>query len=488
MLPGQRPYRELHWLSRMPGAGITAVGEPRPPEDVEFVARPYRQPTTRFVEAGALAWLRGLDSLPETPGWLASLELCSLVTGQVSALARRRGGPAPPTCSCASWRRRASTAWRSGWRRSAARWCCPASTPSCSTRPPSPWRSRSRCSSRRSPPTRGSTGYWRPTGWCGGSSRRHGWRYWAAASWKDRCAARRCASRTCASPTTPRPWPPRCSGSSATRGAAPASERPTAARCWSATSSTASASASARSCAASASASQSPELWPQPLPHQLGPALAEVDAVVAHLHAIHAVHVAPARAQEAPEVEQHHPVPVGGDEAAEDLVQPFAPGGIVARGGQRLVQAGVWLVVAGHVQHGDAPARQRHQVVGELQLAVQVLPVPRGGGLQHATVDLVVEHLPAPEHHQGDVGMEGGGLVAPARRPGGALGVDRLHAAGQDDGSAHQTAAELRVAAKDHPANSPPGVVEAEGEADRVADQVDPEGIARVRPAGRLAG
>src|SRR6266511_357456 len=91
MLPGQRPYRELHWLSRMPGAGITAVGEPRPPEDVEFVARPYRQPTTRFVEAGALAWLRGLDSLPETPGWLASLELCSLVTGQVSALARRRG-------------------------------------------------------------------------------------------------------------------------------------------------------------------------------------------------------------------------------------------------------------------------------------------------------------------------------------------------------------------------------------------------------------
>jgi glycosyltransferase involved in cell wall biosynthesis len=90
MLPGQRPFRELHWLSRIPGAEITAVGSPRPPEPVEFVDRPYRQPTRRFVEAGALAWLRGLDSLPRRPGWLASLELCSLVTGQVSALARRR--------------------------------------------------------------------------------------------------------------------------------------------------------------------------------------------------------------------------------------------------------------------------------------------------------------------------------------------------------------------------------------------------------------
>jgi phosphatidyl-myo-inositol dimannoside synthase len=91
MLPGQRPFRELHWLSRMPGAGITAVGGPRPPEDVAFVARPYRQLTRRFVEAGALGWLRGLDSVPLAPGWLASLELCSLVTGQVSALARRGG-------------------------------------------------------------------------------------------------------------------------------------------------------------------------------------------------------------------------------------------------------------------------------------------------------------------------------------------------------------------------------------------------------------
>jgi glycosyltransferase involved in cell wall biosynthesis len=93
MLPGQRPWRELYWLSLMPGAKVTAVGEPRPPEPVAFVRRPYQRLTRRFVEAGALAWLRDLDTVPSVRdgGWVASLELCSLVTGQVSALARRRG-------------------------------------------------------------------------------------------------------------------------------------------------------------------------------------------------------------------------------------------------------------------------------------------------------------------------------------------------------------------------------------------------------------
>ena len=90
MLPGQRPWRELHWLSLMPGVRVTAVGDPKPPEAVGFVRRPYRRPTDRFVEAGALAWLRGLGSLPGGDAWVASLELCSLVTGQASALARRR--------------------------------------------------------------------------------------------------------------------------------------------------------------------------------------------------------------------------------------------------------------------------------------------------------------------------------------------------------------------------------------------------------------
>ncbi len=94
MLPDQRPWRELHWLSLMPRAAVTAVGNPRPPETVDFAERAYFRPTRRFVEAGALAWLRGLDELsgPQVDGhdWVASLELCSLVTGQASAFARRR--------------------------------------------------------------------------------------------------------------------------------------------------------------------------------------------------------------------------------------------------------------------------------------------------------------------------------------------------------------------------------------------------------------
>jgi phosphatidylinositol alpha-1,6-mannosyltransferase len=95
MLPDQRPWRELHWLSLMPRSAVTAVGSPRPPEAVDFVERPYHRPTRRFVEAGALAWLRGLGALSgpavDQRDWVASLELCSLVTGQASAFARRRG-------------------------------------------------------------------------------------------------------------------------------------------------------------------------------------------------------------------------------------------------------------------------------------------------------------------------------------------------------------------------------------------------------------
>ena len=49
MLPGQRPYRELHWLSLMDAAHVMAVGSPRPAEPVEFVERPYRRITGRFT-------------------------------------------------------------------------------------------------------------------------------------------------------------------------------------------------------------------------------------------------------------------------------------------------------------------------------------------------------------------------------------------------------------------------------------------------------
>jgi phosphatidyl-myo-inositol dimannoside synthase len=94
-LPGSRPWREPFWLSQMPGARVTVVGDRPTGDPVEFVRRPYRQVTRRFVEAGALAWLRDLDTLPphEGPGpaWVAALELCPLVTGQAAALATRRG-------------------------------------------------------------------------------------------------------------------------------------------------------------------------------------------------------------------------------------------------------------------------------------------------------------------------------------------------------------------------------------------------------------
>lgn len=91
MLPGQRPWRELHWLSRMPATTVRALGSPAPPDADDHVELPYLQPTRRFVEAGALAWLRGLDGVRPVGDWVASLELCSLVSGQASRFATRHG-------------------------------------------------------------------------------------------------------------------------------------------------------------------------------------------------------------------------------------------------------------------------------------------------------------------------------------------------------------------------------------------------------------
>jgi len=90
MLRGQRPWRELHWLSMMPSTRVTAVGESRPPDAARFVPSRYRQPVGRFVEAGALAWLRDLRSVDGSFDWMASLEPFSLVTGQVAREASRR--------------------------------------------------------------------------------------------------------------------------------------------------------------------------------------------------------------------------------------------------------------------------------------------------------------------------------------------------------------------------------------------------------------
>ena len=93
-LPDQRPRRELYWMSRMPGTHVTAMAREEPFGDLTWVPTTYRRPVTRFIEAGAFAWAQGLDEQLERtrPDWVASLELCSLVTGQLSARRRRRPG------------------------------------------------------------------------------------------------------------------------------------------------------------------------------------------------------------------------------------------------------------------------------------------------------------------------------------------------------------------------------------------------------------
>ena len=88
-LADERPGRELYWLSLMPGTRVTAIGSYPPPGDVRWVRGAYRRPVRRFVEAGALAWQTRLDALAADFDWCASLELCSLVTGQVADYARR---------------------------------------------------------------------------------------------------------------------------------------------------------------------------------------------------------------------------------------------------------------------------------------------------------------------------------------------------------------------------------------------------------------
>lgn len=89
-LPDQRARREVHWMSRMPGTHVTALARERPDGDLTWRPATYRRPVKRFVEAGALAWVRELAG--EDPGrydWVASLELCSLTTGQASRWRRR---------------------------------------------------------------------------------------------------------------------------------------------------------------------------------------------------------------------------------------------------------------------------------------------------------------------------------------------------------------------------------------------------------------
>lgn len=85
-LPDQRPRRELHYMSLMPETHVTALAREKPESDVEWIPSTYRRPIKRFIEAGALAWVRQLADLDQSAfDWVATLELCSLVTGQASS-------------------------------------------------------------------------------------------------------------------------------------------------------------------------------------------------------------------------------------------------------------------------------------------------------------------------------------------------------------------------------------------------------------------
>lgn len=89
-LPDQRPRRELHYMSLMPDTRVTALAADEPLSDVAWIQATYRRPIKRFIEAGALAWVNELSELDPTEfDWVASLELCSLVTGQASKWRRR---------------------------------------------------------------------------------------------------------------------------------------------------------------------------------------------------------------------------------------------------------------------------------------------------------------------------------------------------------------------------------------------------------------
>ncbi|MGW3548382.1 glycosyltransferase family 4 protein [Janibacter hoylei] len=105
-LPDQRARRELYWMSRMPGTRVRAMAQQEPVGDLDWIPSTYARPIKRFIEAGALAWVRGLDEQdPAEYDWVTSLELCSLVTGQASQWRRaaRAGGARRPLQAVITW-------------------------------------------------------------------------------------------------------------------------------------------------------------------------------------------------------------------------------------------------------------------------------------------------------------------------------------------------------------------------------------------------
>ncbi|HCE60119.1 MAG TPA: glycosyl transferase family 1 [Janibacter terrae] len=105
-LPDQRPRRELYWMSRMPGTHVRAMAQQEPVGGIDWIPSTYVRPIKRFVEAGALARVRGLrEQDPSEYDWVASLELCSLVTGQASGWRRRArsAGATRPLQAVITW-------------------------------------------------------------------------------------------------------------------------------------------------------------------------------------------------------------------------------------------------------------------------------------------------------------------------------------------------------------------------------------------------
>ena len=95
-LPDQRARRELYWMSRMPDTHVTALARQEPVGDITWVPSDYRRPIKRTIEAGAFAWVKGLERQdPARYDWVTSLELCSLVTGQAGRWRRRASGRRP---------------------------------------------------------------------------------------------------------------------------------------------------------------------------------------------------------------------------------------------------------------------------------------------------------------------------------------------------------------------------------------------------------
>lgn len=103
-LPDQRARRELYWMSQMPRTHVRALAANSPDGDIDWVPTTYRRPIKRFVEAGALAWARGLeDQDPADFDWVATLELCSLVTGQAARWRDTRGPARRPLQAVVTW-------------------------------------------------------------------------------------------------------------------------------------------------------------------------------------------------------------------------------------------------------------------------------------------------------------------------------------------------------------------------------------------------